>query len=158
MSFTDARATRATRGLQRLDAEGALVRDLAKLRIGDSDQGPTQVGEPETSPQQVAITDFGVTNPATPAKSAVASDLTPSQTAQRLVEWSTAKSDLSADRLTVLSVLAGVFIALGGAFFTAVMAELSLTHGPSRYSVASPFPPDFCSCACPARSSQPATA
>ena len=59
-------------------------------------------------------------------------DLTPSQTAQRLIEWSTAKSVLSGDRLIVLGLLAGVFIALGGAFFTAVMAELSLGHGPSR--------------------------
>jgi formate/nitrite transporter len=59
-------------------------------------------------------------------------DLTPSQTAQRLVEWSTAKSALSPDRLIVLGLLAGFFIALGGAFFTAVMAELSLSHGPSR--------------------------
>ena len=59
-------------------------------------------------------------------------DLTPSQTAQRLIEWSTAKSVLSGDRLIVLGLLAGVFIALGGAFFTAVMAELSLSHGPSR--------------------------
>ena len=59
-------------------------------------------------------------------------DLAPSQTAQRLIEWSTAKSVLSGDRLIVLGLLAGVFIALGGAFFTAVMAELSLGHGPSR--------------------------
>ena len=32
----------------------------------------------------------------------------------------------------MLGLLAGAFIALGGAFFTAVMAELSLSHGPSR--------------------------
>jgi formate/nitrite transporter len=62
----------------------------------------------------------------------VAGDLTPSETTQRLVEWSTAKAVLSADRLIVLSLLAGLFIALGGAFFTAVMAEQSLDHGPSR--------------------------
>src|SRR5262245_21247921 len=52
--------------------------------------------------------------------------------AQKLIEWCVAKSRLSTDRLIVLGVLAGAFIALGGAFFTAVMAELSLAHGPSR--------------------------
>jgi formate transporter len=59
-------------------------------------------------------------------------DLAPAETAQRLIEWSAAKQKLGADRLIVLGVLAGIFIALGGAFFTAVMAELSLGHGPSR--------------------------
>ena len=43
-----------------------------------------------------------------------------------------AKAVLSADRLIVLGVLAGLLIAFGGAFFTGVMAELSLSHGPSR--------------------------
>lgn len=107
MSFTDARATRATTAPLRLDADR--TRDRA-------------------SPGQAAVADSGATNLGTP----VAGDLTPSQTAQRLIEWSVAKSQLSADRLIVLSVLAGVFIAIGGAFFTAVMAELSLAHGPSR--------------------------
>lgn len=65
-------------------------------------------------------------------KSGSLGDLTPNQTAQRLIEWSLAKSSISTDRLIVLGVLAGLFIALGGAFFTAVMSELSLTHGPSR--------------------------
>src|SRR6266498_3090822 len=59
-------------------------------------------------------------------------DLMPAQTAQRLVEWSVAKSALSADRLIVLGLLAGAFIAIGGAFFTGVIAESSLGHGPSR--------------------------
>lgn len=59
-------------------------------------------------------------------------DLAPAETAQRLIEWSAAKQKLGTDRLIVLGVLAGLFIALGGAFFTAVMAELSLGHGPSR--------------------------
>jgi formate/nitrite transporter len=59
-------------------------------------------------------------------------DLTPTQTAQRLIAWSIEKSIISTERLIVLGILAGVFIALGGAFFTAVMSELSLTHGPSR--------------------------
>ena len=66
------------------------------------------------------------------ASRTMSGDLTPSQTAQRLVEWSTAKSTLSPDRLIVLGLLAGLFIALGGAFFTAVMTDLSFSHGPSR--------------------------
>ena len=72
------------------------------------------------------------THPAAPANPVVAGDLTPSETANRLVEWSAAKAVLSLDRLIVLSLLAGVFIALGGVFFTAVMTELPLSHGPSR--------------------------
>jgi formate/nitrite transporter len=59
-------------------------------------------------------------------------DLAPAQAAQRLVDWSVAKATLSADRLIVLGLLAGAFIAIGGAFFTAVMAEAALSHGPSR--------------------------
>jgi formate transporter len=106
MSFTDARATRATAAPLRLDA------DRTRDRSGSEQAVPAA---------------SGAANPAT-----LASDLSPGETAQRLIEWSVAKSHLSADRLIVLSVLAGVFIALGGAFFTAVMAELSLAHGPSR--------------------------
>jgi formate/nitrite transporter len=59
-------------------------------------------------------------------------DFIPGQTAQRLVEWSTAKSTLSTDRLVVLGLLAGVFIAIGGAFFTGVMNVSSLGDGPTR--------------------------
>jgi formate transporter len=59
-------------------------------------------------------------------------DLMPTQTAQRLVEWSTAKSTLSADRLVALGVLAGAFIAIGAAFFTGVMNVSSLGDGPTR--------------------------
>src|SRR5262245_24004250 len=59
-------------------------------------------------------------------------DLAPGQTAQKLIEWCMAKSLLSVDRLVVLGLMAGFFIALGGAFFTAVVVELSLSHGPSR--------------------------
>ena len=66
-----------------------------------------------------------------PPPSAVG-DLTPNETAQRLIEWSAAKSALSLDRLIILGVMAGVFVAFGGAFFTGVMTELPLTHGPSR--------------------------
>jgi len=110
MSLMEAKATRATSGL---GAERALVHDLAKRRTGDSEEGQSQAA--------------GASQ-----KCSVASDLTPSQTAQSLVEWSMAKSELSAQRLIVLGMLAGVFIGFGGAFFTAVMADLSLTHGPSR--------------------------
>jgi formate/nitrite transporter len=59
-------------------------------------------------------------------------DFMPAQTAQRLVEWSTAKSTLSADRLIVLGLLAGAFIAVGAAFFTGVMNVSSLGDGPTR--------------------------
>jgi formate/nitrite transporter len=72
------------------------------------------------------------TNWPAPARPSVAGDLTPAETATKLIDWSTAKMALSLDRLIVLGVLAGVSIAIGGAFFTAVMAELSLSHGPSR--------------------------
>lgn len=67
-----------------------------------------------------------------PAVAPVLGDLSPRETAQRLLEWSEAKPALATTRLVVLGLLAGVFIALGGAFFTAVMTELPLTHGPSR--------------------------
>jgi formate/nitrite transporter len=60
------------------------------------------------------------------------SDLAPAQTVARLIDWSIAKAALSPERLIVLGLLAGAFIAIGGAFFTAVMAETSLGHGPSR--------------------------
>src|SRR3982074_782190 len=70
--------------------------------------------------------------PAAPTELIAPGDLMPGQTAQRLVDWATTKSTLSADRLIVLGLLAGVFIAIGGAFFTGVMAESSLGHGPSR--------------------------
>jgi hypothetical protein len=59
-------------------------------------------------------------------------DLTPGQTAERLIEWATAKSSVPADRVIVLGLLAGAFIAIGGAFFTGVMAVSSLGHGPTR--------------------------
>ena len=65
-------------------------------------------------------------------QSVMLADLTPGETAQKLIEWSAAKATLSVDRLIVLGFMAGIFIALGGAFFISVMAELSLSHGPSR--------------------------
>ena len=59
-------------------------------------------------------------------------DLTPAQTAHQLLDWLAAKSKISTDRLVILGVLAGAFIAVGGAFFTGVMDVSSLGHGPSR--------------------------
>jgi formate/nitrite transporter len=67
------------------------------------------------------------------AEQTSSSDLAPAQTAERLLDWSIAKAALAPERLIVLGLLAGAFIAIGGAFFTAVMAEASLGHGPSRF-------------------------
>jgi formate/nitrite transporter len=82
--------------------------------------------------ERPGMSDIPAARQAVPPESIAPGDLTPGQTAQRLVEWSAAKSVLSADRLIVLGLLAGAFIAIGGAFFTGVMAEASLGHGPSR--------------------------
>lgn len=109
MSLTDARAALTiTRPMPSVD--DALAASLV----------------PSSLPGTSTIPSTAATDMAVPA------DLSPAQTAQKLIEWCTAKSLLSIDRLIVLGVLAGAFIALGGAFFTAVMAELSLAHGPSR--------------------------
>ena len=59
-------------------------------------------------------------------------DFTPAQTAHQLLDWLAAKSKISTDRLVMLGVLAGAFIAVGGAFFIGVMDVSSLGHGPSR--------------------------
>ena len=59
-------------------------------------------------------------------------DFTPAQTAHQLLDWLAAKSKISTDRLVILRVLAGAFIAVGSAFFTGVMDVSSLGHGPSR--------------------------
>jgi formate/nitrite transporter len=66
------------------------------------------------------------------AEQTSSSDLAPARTAERIVDWSVAKAALAPEHLIVLGLLAGAFIAIGGAFFTAVMAETSLGHGPSR--------------------------
>ena len=50
-------------------------------------------------------------------------DFTPAQTAHQLLDWLAAKSKISTDRLVILGVLAGAFIAVGGAFFTGVMDD-----------------------------------
>jgi formate/nitrite transporter len=59
-------------------------------------------------------------------------DFTPAQTAHQLLDLLAAKSKISTGRLVILGVLAGAFIAVGGAFFTGVMDVSSLGHGPSR--------------------------
>ena len=115
-----------------LDGHGGLALGRSHLRIGNPPQGTPQLHKLESHPGQAGSTASHATNLAAATNPTVAGDRTPSETAQTLVEWSTAKSVLSVDRLIVLGLLAGVFIALGGAFFTAVMAELSFTHGPSR--------------------------
>ena len=131
MSVTNAGAARATKR-PLLDGQGGPGPDRSHLRMENSSQGIPHLHKPESHPEQMGSTASHATISAAPVKSATPDDLTPSQTAQRLVEWSAAKSVLSLDRLIVLGLLAGTFIALGGAFFTAVMAELSLSHGPSR--------------------------
>jgi formate/nitrite transporter len=85
-----------------------------------------------TSKERSAVSQIPVARKAMPPELVAPVDLTPGQTAERLAEWSTAKSTLSADRLIVLGLLAGAFIAVGGAFFTGVMAVSSLGHGPTR--------------------------
>ena len=59
-------------------------------------------------------------------------DCAPAETVQRLLAWSKSKAGLAPDRMLVLGIMAGAFIGLGAMFFTAVMAETTLGHGPSR--------------------------
>jgi formate/nitrite transporter len=100
------------------------------MRIDQSRPARHQALDFGTSEKPIrGINDLGI---AASSQLIAPSDLVPSQTAERLVGWSTAKSTLSADRLIVLGLLAGLFIAIGGAFFTGVMAVSSLGHGPSR--------------------------
>ncbi|MGL4591499.1 MAG: formate/nitrite transporter family protein, partial [Aestuariivirga sp.] len=56
----------------------------------------------------------------------------PSEVARRIEEAGIAKSRLPAVPLMTLAVLAGSFIALGAAAFTAVMAGTDLSYGPAR--------------------------
>jgi len=56
----------------------------------------------------------------------------PSEVARRIEEAGIAKSQLPAVPLATLAVLAGSFIALGAAAFTAVMAGTELSYGPAR--------------------------
>ena len=59
-------------------------------------------------------------------------DLSPSETADKLLDWSLAKSALRLDRMIALGIMAGLFIGFGGIFFTTVMIETPLGHGPTR--------------------------
>jgi formate/nitrite transporter len=56
----------------------------------------------------------------------------PAEVAVRIEEAGVGKAALPAVPLATLSVLAGVFIALGAAAFTAVMAGAGLSYGPAR--------------------------
>ncbi len=56
----------------------------------------------------------------------------PAEVAQRIEDAGVHKSRLPAVQLATLSVLAGVFISLGAAAFTAAMAGTDLSFGPSR--------------------------
>jgi formate/nitrite transporter len=85
-----------------------------------------------TSDERSAVSRTPLARKIAPPESIAPLDLTPGQPAERLIEWSTAKSAVPADRLIVLGLLAGAFIAIGGAFFTGVMAVSSLGHGPTR--------------------------
>jgi formate/nitrite transporter len=98
------------------------------MRIDEPQPERHQALNVRTSMEQPSVS----AQPAAPTELIAPGDLMPGQIAQRLVDWSIAKSTLSADRLIVLGLLAGAFIAIGGAFFTGVMAESSLGHGPSR--------------------------
>lgn len=69
---------------------------------------------------------------ASASSASATSDLTPAETIGKLVAWGTAKCLLPLDRLWVLGILAGAFIALGGAFFTLVMTEMPISNGPAR--------------------------
>jgi formate/nitrite transporter len=57
----------------------------------------------------------------------------PPEIARRIAEAGVAKAALPALQLATLSVLAGVFIALGAAAYTAVMAGVDMTYGPARF-------------------------
>jgi formate transporter len=86
-----------------------------------------------TAFKRVTIREANDTAGSTPSvKPTALGDLTPGEAAQRLIEWSVTKATLSTQRLIMLGVLAGICIAFGGAFFTAVISEVSLGNGPSR--------------------------
>ena len=121
MALTDTCAAGTVKSPRWARAQRAPASDRSLMRIDHSERA---VARQPSTPAPSA-------KPAAP-ELVMLGDLTPSQTAQKLIEWCAAKSILSTDRLIVLGLLAGVFIAVGGAFFTAVMAELPLSHGPSR--------------------------
>lgn len=57
----------------------------------------------------------------------------PMEVARRIEEAGVGKAALHAMPLAVLSVMAGIFIALGAAAFTAVMAGTDAAYGPARF-------------------------
>jgi formate/nitrite transporter len=57
----------------------------------------------------------------------------PAEVAKRIEDAGTAKASLQALPLAVLSVMAGIFISLGAAGFTAVMTGTDMAYGPSRF-------------------------
>lgn len=56
----------------------------------------------------------------------------PAEMARRVLETGVAKGSLSAAETLALAVLAGAFIAVGGAFATLAMTEAGLGYGPTR--------------------------
>jgi formate/nitrite transporter len=57
----------------------------------------------------------------------------PSEVAKRIEDAGATKAALHALPLTVLSVMAGIFISLGAAAFTAVVTGTDLAYGPTRF-------------------------
>jgi formate/nitrite transporter len=57
----------------------------------------------------------------------------PTETANRICQWSHAKTKLPLDRLFTLSILGGLYIGLGGALATLAMSESNLGNGPTRW-------------------------
>ena len=74
----------------------------------------------------------------------MACDLSSSETAEKLMLWSEAKSKLRPARMLVLGLMAGAFIGLGALFFVAVMIDAPLGHGPTRTIGGWLSPWDFC--------------
>ena len=57
----------------------------------------------------------------------------PAEVAKRIEQAGATKAELHALPLTVLSVMAGIFISLGAAAFTAVVTGTDLAYGPTRF-------------------------
>ena len=56
----------------------------------------------------------------------------PAEIAARIEKAGSVKAGLAADKLVVLGLLAGIFIAFGGAFFTLTVTDSTLGFGPTR--------------------------
>src|SRR3954463_181174 len=107
MSFAQVALAQATTQPQPANGDSGLAPVRPHPRI-DAGHKSSLVFTPETRPEQAELPGPPKTNLAAPAKSAAVEDLTPTQTAQRLMEWSTAKSILSGHRLVLLGLMAGV--------------------------------------------------